>query len=177
MGKELLRHFLAAAIFSVLVLVVKGWFDLSHLVIFLGAAVGTILPDLDHVIYVYFLSPQELTSQRVNYMVGKRNFWEAVRLLAQTRSERKELLFHTIFFQLIFFLLTFFVITSTGSVFGRGLVLAFGLHLLLDQVIDLKEMGNLSNWSYNFPLKIPEGQVRIYLMAVFVALLFLGLFL
>ena len=160
-----------------LIIVVKGWFDLSHLVIFLGAAVGTILPDIDHVVYVFFLSPQELTSQRANYMVGKRNFWEAVKILAETRSERKELIFHTIFFQFIFIILTFFVISSTGSVFGRGLVLAFCLHLLIDQVVDLRQTGSLSNWFYNSPLKIPEAKTRLYLWIVFGVLLFVGFFL
>ena len=177
MRKELLRHFLAAFVFSLLVIVVKGWFDFSHLILFLGAAIGTILPDIDHAVYVFFLSPQELTSQRVSSMVSKRDFWEAVRLLAQTRSERKELIFHTLFFQLIFLLLAFFVITSSGSVFGRGLVLAFCLHLLLDQVVDLKETGGLSNWFYNSPLRIPQTKTRLYLWIVFGVLLFLGLFL
>ena len=177
MGKELLRHFLAAFVFTVLVIVAKGWFDISHLIIFLGAALGTILPDIDHAVYVFFLSPQELTSQRVNSMVGKRNFWEAAKLLAETRSERKELIFHTTFFQLIFILLTFFVITSSGSAFGRGLVLAFSLHLLIDQVVDLRQTGGISNWFYNSPLKIPEGRTRLYLWAVFGVLLFSGIFL
>jgi len=175
--KELLRHFLTALGFCLLVLVVKGWFDFPYLILFLGAAVGTILPDIDHVVYIFFLSPQELTSQRVNSMVSKRDFWEAMRLLAQTRSERKELIFHTVFFQLIFLLLTFFVITSSQSVFGRGLVLAFYLHLLLDQVVDLRETGGISNWFYNSPLKIPEGKTRLYMWIVFGVLLFLGLFL
>ena len=177
MGKELLKHVLAAFVFTLLVIVVKGWFDFSFLILFLGAAVGTLLPDIDHVVYVFFLSPQELTSQSVGYMVGKRNFWEAVKLLAETRSERKELIFHTVFFQLIFLILTFFVITSSGSVFGRGLVLAFSLHLLIDQVVDLRQTGGLSNWFYNSPLKIPEGKVKLYLWALSGVLLFFGLFL
>jgi len=175
--KEILNHIIAALLLTILVVVVKGWFDLSYWTIFLGAALGTILPDIDHVIYVYFLAPQELTSQRVGYMVSKKDFWGAVKLLAETRSERRELIFHTVFFQLIFLILTFFVITSTGSVFGRGLVLAFSLHLLMDQVVDLRQVGNLENWLYSSPLKVPAPQTKAYLWAIFAVLLIFGLFL
>jgi len=175
--KELLGHFLAAFVFCLLVIVAKGWFDFPYLSIFLGAALGTILPDIDHIIYVYFLQPQELTSQRVNYMVGKKDFWGALRLLAETRSERKELIFHTVFFQLIFLILTFFVITSTGSVFGRGIVLAFSLHLLMDQLVDLRQMGSLENWFYNSPLKIAADKNKLYLWLVGAVLLIFGIFL
>jgi hypothetical protein len=175
--KELLRHFLAAFVFITLVLLAKGWFELTYLTIFLGGVVGTLLPDLDHLIYVFFLAPQELSSQRVGSMVAKRNFWEAVNFLAETRMERKELIFHTIFFQLLFIVVTFFVITSSGSVFGRGLVLAFSLHFLVDQLVDFRETGGIDNWFYNSPLKIPEGKIKLYLWAVLAILLFLGLFL
>lgn len=177
MRKEILTHIIASFLFSVLVVVAKGWFDLSYWTIFLGAALGTILPDVDHIIYVYFLAPQELTSQRVSYMVSKKDFWGVIKLLVETRNERRELIFHTVFFQLIFLVLTFFVITSTGSVFGRGLVLAFSLHLLLDQAIDLREVGNLENWFYNSAFKIPAPQTKVYLWAVLAVLLIFGLFL
>lgn len=111
----------------------------------IGGIVGNFLPDLDHLIYAYFLRPHELTSQRVGYLVGQRRLIDGLRLLAVTRSERTKLIFHTAGFQLIFLVLTFLVVTSSGSLLGRGVVLAFFLHLLVDQAIDFME-GADRNW-------------------------------
>lgn len=92
-------------------------------------------------------------------------------LLYKTRGERNELIFHTIFFQLIFFVLTFWMLSSSGSLFGRGMVLAFALHLLIDQAIDLTELGNLGNWFTNLPVILDLKQTKIYwVVATFVTL-------
>ncbi|KKU17509.1 MAG: hypothetical protein UX25_C0008G0010 [Candidatus Woesebacteria bacterium GW2011_GWC2_45_9] len=88
-------------------------------------------------------------------MLTKRDFWGSLNLLAETRSERTRLIFHTATFQLIFLVLTFFVLTSSGSLMGRGLVLAFFLHLIIDQIVDINETGGLANWFRNFPFWTP----------------------
>jgi len=54
--------------------------------------------------------------------------------LLSTRQERIGLIFHTILFRAIFFVLTFWVMTSSTSLFGKGIVLAFCLHLVIDQI-------------------------------------------
>lgn len=110
---------------------------MEYIIFWLGGIVGTFLPDTDHLIYVYFLRPQELTSQRTARMAGNRNYWGMIKLLFDTRGERRKLIFHSAFFQVIFVVLSFLVITSSGSLFGMGLVLAFFLHLLVDQFVDL----------------------------------------
>jgi hypothetical protein len=139
-----------------------------------GGIVGNFLVDIDHLIYVYFLRPHELTSQRVNYMLGKRNLGSTLNLLAETREERKDLIFHTIFFQLIFLVLTFLVVTSTGSILGRGIVLAFSLHLLVDQAVDLMETGNLNIWLKYLPIRLEEDRHKVYWIVVLLVLLFFG---
>ena len=133
MKREVLVHFSFWFAFFVFITLIKGWFSLSYWPFWVGGIVGTVLPDIDHFLYVLFLQPQELTSRRVSYMLGKREIWQAIRLLYDTRSERSNLIFHTITFQLIFAVLTFWVMTSSASLFGRGLVLAFSLHLLIDR--------------------------------------------
>ncbi len=98
---------------------------------------GTLLPDLDHILYVYLLRPQEYVSQRFNHMIGQRDLWGSLSLLAETRNERTKLIFHTALFQVIFLVFAFLVVTSSGSVLGRGIVLAVVLHLIVDEVVDL----------------------------------------
>ncbi len=148
--------------------------DFSYWPFWVGGIIGNFLPDLDHFIYVYFLKPHELTSQRVSYMMGKRNLSRSFRLLAETRSERTKLIFHSGLFQIIFVVLAFFVVTSSGSLFSRGVVLAFFLHLLIDQAVDLVETGKIDNWTGGYKLEISENQTKVYWSIMFLTLLLLS---
>ncbi|OGM15710.1 hypothetical protein A2V56_05595 [Candidatus Woesebacteria bacterium RBG_19FT_COMBO_42_9] len=176
MGKELVRHSVSALILLVLVTLLKGWLDLSVWPLWVGGIVGTILPDIDHLLYIY-LNPQELTSQRTVYMAGQGKVLETLKFLAETRSERKNLIFHTFLFQAIFLILAVFVLTSSGSLFGRGLVLAFYLHLLVDAYIDWKETGGMENWLKNSPIAIPQDKIAAYFIVNIILLAFLAIFL
>ena len=164
MRRELFIHFCFWFAFFVLVSITKHYFNLPGLMFWLGGLIGIIMPDLDHVIYVYFIKPTDLSSQRVNYLVNKKALLRGVELLYETRSERKGLIFHTIFFQAIFFILTFWMLTSSGSLFGKGLVLSFMLHLSIDQLIDLNDTINLENWFTNLPFKFDFKQSKKYWM-------------
>jgi hypothetical protein len=94
--------------------------------------------------------------------------------LAETRSERTKLIFHSGLFQLIFIVLAFFVVTSSGSLFARGVVLAFFLHLLVDQAVDLVETGNMDNWTGGYRLETSNNQAKIYWSIMFLILLLLS---
>ena len=166
MKKEIITHFgFLFAIFAAIILLQK-WFDLRALYFLIGGVFGTLLPDIDHLIYVYFLRPHELGSQRVNYMLQKNDFIGSAKLLVDTREERKKLIFHTALFQLLFLLLALFVVTSSGSIFGAGIVLAFFLHLLVDHYIDYKSKESVSNWFQNFPFPMDKEKEKLYLIAV-----------
>lgn len=162
MKREIFIHLAVLVSLFIFISITRGYLSLSYWPLWVGALFGTLLPDLDHILYVFFLRPQELTSQRVGYMIGKRDLWGSLELLAETRSERTKLIFHTSTFQLIFIVLTFFVLTSSGSLFGRGLVLAFFLHLLVDQVVDFTSTGNLVNWFKNFPVELDASKQKVY---------------
>lgn len=176
MKKEIFIHFAFFVSLFIFVSIARGYLSFSSWQFFLGGLVGTILPDIDHLLYVFFLKPQELTSQRVSYMVGKKDIWGGLELLAETRSERTKLIFHTATFQLIFLVLTFFVLTSSGSLMGRGLVLAFFLHLIVDQAVDLEATGSLSNWFKNFPFWRPvdKRQTLVWWGAGLIVVLLFG---
>ncbi len=176
MRKELFIHFAFVISFSIFVFVFKQWFSLYYLPFFIGAIVGTLLPDLDHFLYVYLLGTNDLTSQRANYLMGKREVVRTLDLLAETRYERTRLIFHTALFQLIFLVLTFLLVTSSGSPFGKGLVLAFSLHLLVDQLVDFMALGNLSTWFRNFPLQVylDKSRETLYWTAILLLVLVFG---
>lgn len=174
MKKEIIIHYSFLISLFVFISLAKDWMGLSYWPFWVGGIVGNLLPDLDHFIYVYFLKPHELTSQRVGYMMEKRNFSRSFRLLIETRSERTKLIFHSGPFQLIFVVLAFFVITSSGSLFSRGVVLAFFLHLLVDQAVDLVETGNMNNWTGGYEIEISKNQTKIYWLIMFLVLLLLS---
>ena len=171
MKRELAQHFVSTLMLLILVVVFKRWFSLSYWPLVVGGIVGTFLPDVDHLIHIYFREPQELTSQRVVSLVGQKEIPRTLSLLYETRSERKNLIFHSFYFQILFWILTFLVISSSGSVFGRGLVAAFSLHLIVDEFVDLRALGNLDNWFAQVGIILDRQKTNLYLAANAVALL------
>jgi hypothetical protein len=184
MKKELLIHVISWLFLFAFITLVRRLFNLTYWPFYLGGLVGTILPDIDHLIYIYILNPHELTSQRVNQLVNNGKLRRMLDLLAETRSERSNLIFHTAFFQIVFIILMFLVVTSSGSLFAKGLVLAFALHLSVDQVVDLFETGNLQNWFKSlkaFPvlerISSIKEQSTLYWLVGLLVILYFGFFL
>jgi hypothetical protein len=172
--RDLLIHLAYWFSFFVFITLARQYFDLSYWAFWLGGLFGIILPDIDHLIYVYFVKPQDLSSQRVGYLINKKEIKRGIYLLYETRSERKELIFHSVFFQIIFLVLTFWVMSSSGSLFGRGLVLSFALHLSIDQVIDLTELKSFDNWLKLSPIIFDSNKAKIYVLVVILLVCFFG---
>ena len=152
----------------------RNWLDLYYWLFWLGGVVGMILPELDHIIYVFFSNPQEVTSQRVRFLCLNKQLKRCGWLLLSTGRERTGLIFHSILFQLIFFILTFWVMTSSASLFGKGMVLAFSLHLVLDQTNQLLKKGDLSDWFRQTPIRLDGKQTKIFLLSAALLVLIFG---
>jgi hypothetical protein len=176
MKRELFVHFAFWFLFFVLISIFRHFMSLSFWPFWVGGAIGTLLADVDHLIYIFFLNPQELTSQRVNFLVKKKEVSRAASLLYETRSERKNLVFHTFLFQIIFLVVTFFIVTSSASLFVNGIVLAFSLHLLVDELADFLEMGSLSNWGQLLPHGLDKRKSMLYISFVFFLVCIMGFF-
>ena len=146
MKKEFFTHFLFAIPFFILISIIKNWVSVSYWPFWVGGVVGTLLPYLDHFIYVYFFAPHELSSQRIASFITQKKVGSAIDLAIATSDERSKLIFHRAYFQIIFLILTFWVVSSSGSLLGRGLVLAFSLHLIIDQLEEILRLGNLNSW-------------------------------
>lgn len=174
MRKEIFAHFAFWFSFFILISIFKNNLALSYWPFWVGGAVGTILPDIDHLIYVFFLSPQELTSQRVNFLLKRKEIARVVTLLHETRNERKNLVFHTFIFEIVFFIFTFFIVSSTTSAFVRGLVLSMSLHLVVDQFADFLEMKNLGNWGQIFSEDLSDRRSILLLSASFLLVCVMG---
>ncbi|OGM01938.1 hypothetical protein A2115_03720 [Candidatus Woesebacteria bacterium GWA1_41_8] len=177
MKRDLLTHFSFMLALFILIAVANHWFTLTYIVPFaVGGLIGTLLPDVDHFIYAYITSPTDLTSQRVAGLLSQRQFFKAWDLLVITRAERRELIFHTIYFQLIFWVFALLVITSSGSTLAQGIVTAFALHLLIDQVTDFMQTKNINNWFDKLNITLDIEQTRWYLIGNFITLIVFGFF-
>lgn len=173
--KLFFTYAIAAILLATVVTVLRGWFDVDHIPLFLGAMFGIFLPDIDHFIYVFYLKPHELTSQRVKRLAQTRSFKSIIQLLYNTKEERTTLIFHNFVFQVLFIVLSFYILTSTSDYFGKGLVLAFLLHLLIDEYFEFKQNNNINTWFHNFELNLNPNQTKYFLGLMFAVLLFLGL--
>ena len=131
-------HFSFLVSFFILLSSFNLWFSFAYWPLWLGAIVGSILPELDSLVHVFFVSPQELTSQRVMDFFRRRNVLGAVKLLVETKSERAGLVFHSNLFILVSYLLLFWLVTSSESIFGKGIVFAMIMHLLVNNLINKK---------------------------------------
>lgn len=131
MKKDLINNFIYFFSFFLLVTLFNKLFSFSYWPFYVGGLIGLFMPNLDHLLYVFVFKPLELTSQRVKLLISEKRYKEAINLLYDTKDERKDLIFHSTNFQLIFAVLTFWVISSSGNLFGRGLVLGFFLSLVI----------------------------------------------
>ncbi len=177
MKKEIITHSSFLVAYFIFISLFRGWFEVIYLQLWIGGILGTLLLDVDHFIYVYFLRPHEVTSQRASRSLSKRELRKTLEILYITRAERTKLIFHTAYFQIIFLLFTFLIVTSSASLLGRGLVLAASLHLFIDQVVDFLETGSIQSWFKELPITLDKKQTVWYLVALGLTLLIFGFFL
>lgn len=151
MKRELKIHLLAfASAFLIITLIKFLGLGPKLLIFWLGGVLGTFLLDLDHLIYVFYLRPHEVTSQRFLSFIKQGKYWAGVAFLAETHRERIELIGHTVSFQIILTVLAFWAVVSSNSLLGNGVVLGIFIHILVDQFLDFKDIGDLRNWFWQF---------------------------
>ena len=166
MKRDLLTHFTFMIALFALAIIFNRPFSFESVIPFLvGGILGTLLPDIDHLLYVYLLHPTDTLSQQVASQINNKQIVKTWDTLVATRFQRTDLLFHTASFQIIFLVFTFLVITSSNSILGKGVVLAFALHLVIDEVVDLMEAKNIEAWFLKFPLKFDAKQKKWFLIA------------
>ncbi len=68
-----------------------------------------------------------------------------------------------------------FVITSSGSLFGVGLILSLFLSMIYRERLEFKETGNLNSWFWVIKTEITPKNQQIYLTVMAVIFVFLSL--
>lgn len=175
MKREFFIHFAFWFSFFVLISVFKNSLSLSYWPFWVGGIIGTVLPDIDHLIYAFFMDPQELTSQRAVYLLRKRNILRMISLLFETRHDRGNLVFHTFISQIFFLVLSFLILSSSSSLLAIGIVLGFSIHLSVDQLADITGIKNLDNWGNLIPFEFRKKYSPLYVFASFIVIFLMGI--
>lgn len=169
MKRKLLIHYLFFFSFFIFVAMRRGFFSLGSIPFWVGGLIGTLLPDLDHVFYSFVYKDKSVSFLSFKSLLYQKKYLSAFYSILEKSDTSEVSAFHSFSFQLLFFVLTFWIVTSSSSVFAVGLVMAFTLHLLVDQLNDLLSKGNLGSWySGFFNLEIPEDKHVFYWFAILV---------
>lgn len=142
-------------------------------ILVIGFGLGWLIPGLDSLIYVYTY-PEELTSIRVMELIRSRRWGQALKVLRDTKGERKRLILHSFVFQAVFWIFGFWVMTSSGNFFGRGIVLGAMLNFLLWNWEKYK-MADLEPLFWQIKREIEPREIKSILGAMAIALGYLTL--
>lgn len=176
MKKELSTHFVYFIAYFLLITLFKRFFDTRVVIFWLGGIFGILLPYLDYLVYIYFLYPSADISVRSSLLIKQRDFKQLSSVLFTDEGRKIRKIFHTVHFYVIFLVLSLLILTSSSSIFGRGLVLGFVIHLYIEQVYDFMEKGSLDNWFEKIDIKLDREQQLWYLGFNAVLLLIFGFY-
>jgi len=145
---------------------------LSHVVyynfifLFLGLLVGSLILDIDHLIFWFYLRPN-LEESRLALMAWKKgDFRSLLKLLESTHLNHTNLIFHHYFFQVVMVIISFFVFTSSEFIFAKAFLLAVNIHLLFDEFNDFfQNPRHLQDWLFARENKqLPLNSLKPYLI-------------
>jgi hypothetical protein len=131
-----------------LVSILRWQLDWSVLWWWLGGGVGLLFSWADRLAHVYFTRPFEQLSLQVKSLVAAKRYREAVVLLDHRKHEQRHLTVRSALFLAVWVAAALFVITSTGSIFAVGMVMAIGLSVLVDMIMDFKDLAKLKWWLF-----------------------------
>ncbi len=178
--KKITSNLLLTLPWLVVVTLLRWDWQWSLIWFWLGGFAGSFLPDIDHLLYVYFIHPEESSSVKATGLLRQGQLKEAVVFLTNTAQERVILSFHNVLSQVFFYALCFWVLTSTGSLFVKGMVMAASLHLLRDEVLLLiSGQENLfrQNFFWQIKKEFSSEQLKIYVFLAIIAFVVLSFFL
>lgn len=174
-------HLLASGILFILVsifLVIFKAENIAILIVFFGIFIGSVILDLDHIIFWYFLKPNLEESRLARAAISHYDYKSVYRLLRTSHQSHHNLVFHHYFFQSILAIFSIFILTSTNSIFASSLILSLNLHLLVDEYIDyLDNPKILQKWLFareetQLPVKFLGRYLTVFSL-LFVIFIFL----
>lgn len=182
-NNEVFSHLLVTFIYFFLVSVLRWKLDWGLWGLWSGALLGTFFLDIDHLVYWFVTNTEKEDSKEAKEIVGGFGEIRDIRgigkklyiLLQKVHFSHTSLIFHSVIGQVILFILAIYVLTSGGSVFGSGFIMAVNLHLLKDEWTDfIKDKDHLRNWLF-WQIREPRAGEFLREYLIIISLLFLVL--
>lgn len=161
MRKTLPLRLIVFLIYFIVIVLLKRWFNVDGLIFLFGGLLGFIFPFFEYIIYIYFLEPESAFSKETKSVLKPQNFIAVSNEMYINGNLRKKFIIHTWYFYALILLLSIYVITSSGSYFGRGLILGFAITLSGIQIEDYLKLGTLNNW-LSEPLKFFDKERQLW---------------
>lgn len=174
MRNRVLSYPIFLVAFFIFVSIWRGWFDLEFVPFWIGGLIGVFLPDVDQLVNAYFLKPNASDSRKTVSMIKEGKVGNVYMDMLNKRVSNKDLVFHNVLFQIVFSIFAFFVVSSGGSLLGSGIVLGFMLHLVVDQLTDKFELGNIADWFSTVRVNLSSRDQSFYLFFNVVVLFVFG---
>ncbi|GEM_PF-4510340 len=141
--KSIVFH-LAPAI--VVVLAIAALAGPINLYMLTGIAIGSLLLDIDHWLFIFVGSPNEPVSKEIRYRLASGSYTTALDYMVAHRRDFRRLPLHSVGFQLALAVAALYAIVQTPNTLTAGLMLGLFLHSVVDQAGDLNRTGHLHHW-------------------------------
>jgi hypothetical protein len=141
-------------IFGILLAVVivhRSWSDIW---LGIGWILGYFATELDQIFYATVCNPHELSCQRVQSEIAKKDWKNAWRMLQDSKAERTKLPIHNIVTGLVLGVLGVWLVTSSLSILASGLVISLGIKLFLEFTLEKNQIDWY--WLMPKPLRLKE---------------------
>lgn len=165
MSREGFNKFIGIILLLIVLTLFKRWFNFTFALVWLGVIAGYYLPFVDHLFYAYLIRPEQEVSKNIRSLVSIRKIKQLVAYVNETQDQRERLIIHTAYFQLVFLVLTFYILSSSISMFGRGLVYGFSVKLFVEQVLQFLGKKEINKWFSEMPIAMDQHMTRVYLYA------------
>lgn len=151
--------------FVLLFIIRRVWLFPEAIWLSLGVLLGSQLIIIDQLIYVYFTYPNEPLSILIKQKIKDKKYKETWQILV-SQVDKPKSVFLSAVFQLGLMVVALFAITSTSGIFGKSLVMAISLNLLLTEWNDWLYKKDLSwlFWQVKRPVSIKEQKIFLWIM-------------
>lgn len=135
---------------------------LNIFLISLGSMLGMLVPDLEYIIYAYFVEPEKDFSKTVTGFVKHKDISGLLKFINYNKGDIKEKSINSGLFQVAFAIFCVFAISVTTSLFLKALMLSIYVNLLYIS-IESYYSKNTDDWFWILKNKPEPNSFILYL--------------
>ena len=166
--KEIFPYILTALLYALFVTFLSRNFYPAVSLFWLGVVAGAMVLFADPVASAYLTSPHLPFSQKVRQMIQEKRFKETLREVVLHHPIQEQPILHSGLFQAALAGMSLYLVSSSGSLFGAGLVLGMVLHLVRDDLRLWRDQERLNKMLFwNIHRSFSNKEQKVYLGVIF----------